>query len=97
MAPVSSLPLSSQVMSPEQAETFKWDPFDLTKTWPHKEFPLQEVGQLVLDRNPSNYFAEVEQSAFSPAHMPPGIQSSPDRVLQVRLIGVWCERSLTTF
>ncbi|GAQ78361.1 Catalase [Klebsormidium nitens] len=74
-----------QVMSPEQAETFKWDPFDLTKTWPHKEYPLQEVGRLVLDRNVTNYFNEVEQAAFSPSHMPPGIQASPDRVLQARL------------
>lgn len=75
--------LSLQVMSPEQAETFKWDPFDLTKTWPHKEYPLQEVGRMVLDRNVTNYFNQVEQAAFSPSHMPPGIQASPDRVLQV--------------
>jgi len=74
-----------QVMSLEQAETFKWDPFDLTKVWPHKEFPLREVGRFTLDRNPTNYFNEIEQAAFSPAHMPPGIEASPDRVLQARL------------
>ena len=70
-------------MSLEQAETFKWDPFDLTKVWPHKEFPLREVGRFTLDRNPTNYFNEIEQAAFSPAHMPPGIEASPDRMLQV--------------
>ncbi|MCO5553168.1 hypothetical protein L7F22_006689 [Adiantum nelumboides] len=76
---------SVQVMPLEDALNYKWDPFDLTKVWPHKDYPLREVGKLVLNRNPTNYFAEVEQSSFSPAHMVPGIEPSPDRVLQARL------------
>ncbi|KAK3708597.1 hypothetical protein QZH41_002422 [Actinostola sp. cb2023] len=51
--------------------------------WPHREFPLKPVGQLVLNRNPKNYFAEIEQSAFNPANMVPGIEASPDKMLQV--------------
>lgn len=74
-----------QVMTLEQAEKWKLNPFDLTKVWPHGEFPLIKVGKLVLDRNPSNYFAEVEQIAFSPSHLPPGILPSPDKMLQGRL------------
>jgi len=74
-----------QVMTFQQAETFRWNPFDLTKVWPQSEFPLLEVGKLVLDRNPVNYFAEVEQIAFSPANMIPGIEPSPDKMLQGRL------------
>lgn len=74
-----------QVMSLEQAEKCKFIPFDVTKVWPHANFPLIEVGQLVLNRNPSNYFAEVEQIAFSPSHMIPGIEASPDKMLQGRL------------
>ncbi|CAB3377694.1 Hypothetical predicted protein [Cloeon dipterum] len=77
--------MSIQVMTFEQAEKWKWNPFDLTKVWPHTEFPLIPVGQLVLDRNPSNYFAEVEQIAFSPSHLVPGIEPSPDKMLQGRL------------
>lgn len=97
--------LSIQVMTFEEAEKFRWNPFDLTKVkgeifkkwiefciyrffrksqiWPQKEFPRIPVGRLVLNRNPSNYFAEVEQLAFSPAHMVPGIEPSPDKMLQV--------------
>lgn len=74
-----------QVMTFEQAKKFKYNPFDLTKVWSQKEFPLKPVGKMVLDRNPSNYFAEVEQIAFSPAHMVPGIEPSPDKMLQGRL------------
>jgi len=74
-----------QVMTFGQAEKFKWNPFDLTKIWPHAEYPLIPVGKLVLDRNPTNYFAEVEQIAFSPSHMVPGIEPSPDKMLQGRL------------
>ena len=55
------------------------------QVWPHKDYPLREVGKLKFDRNPTNYFAEVEQASFSPAHMVPGIEASPDRVLQSRL------------
>nr|XP_034196102.1 catalase [Osmia lignaria] len=76
---------SIQVMTPSQAKNFKWNPFDVTKVWPHKEFPLIPVGKLVLDRNPENYFADVEQIAFDPAHMIPGIEPSPDKMLQGRL------------
>lgn len=74
-----------QVMTFEQAEAFRWNPFDLTKVWPQSEFPLIPVGRLVLDRNPLDYFAEVEQIAFSPAHLVPGIEPSPDKMLQGRL------------
>ena len=72
-----------QVMTFDQAENWKFNPFDLTKVWSHKEFPLIPVGKLVLNRNPRNYFAEVEQIAFSPAHLVPGIEPSPDKMLQV--------------
>lgn len=77
--------LSIQVMTFEQAETWQFNPFDLTKVWPHTEFPLFPVGDLVFNRNPTNYFAEVEQIAFSPAHLVPGIEPSPDKMLQGRL------------
>ena len=74
-----------QVMTFEQAEHFPFNPFDLTKIWPHSDFPLISVGKFVLDRNPTNYFAEVEQIGFSPANMVPGIEPSPDKMLQGRL------------
>lgn len=74
-----------QVMTFEQAEKWQFNPFDLTKVWPQKEYPLIPVGKMVLDRNPKNYFQEVEQIAFCPAHMPPGIEASPDKMLQGRL------------
>uniref|UniRef100_A0A6I8PBH7 Catalase n=1 Tax=Ornithorhynchus anatinus TaxID=9258 RepID=A0A6I8PBH7_ORNAN len=74
-----------QVMTFEQAETFPFNPFDLTKIWPHKDYPLIPVGKLILNRNPVNYFADVEQLAFDPSNMPPGIEPSPDKMLQGRL------------
>lgn len=74
-----------QVMTPEQAKKQSFNPFDITKVWPHKDFPLIQVGKLVLNRNPTNYFAEIEQIAFSPNNLTPGIDSSPDRLLQGRL------------
>ncbi|MDR1639826.1 MAG: catalase [Clostridiales bacterium] len=74
-----------QTMTEEQAKNHYENPFDITKIWRHSEFPLIEVGILELNRNPENYFAEVEQSAFSPAHVVPGIGFSPDRFLQGRL------------
>jgi catalase len=74
-----------QVMTEEQARKLPYNPFDITKVWYHKDFPLIEVGELVLNRNPENYFAEVEQAAFTPAHVVPGIGFSPDRFLQGRL------------
>jgi catalase len=74
-----------QVMTPEQAQNCEVNPFDVTKVWPHAEYPLIEVGKLVLNRNPENYFAEVEQLAFAPSHFIPGITTSPDKMLQGRL------------
>ena len=74
-----------QVMTPDQAETYRFDPFDITKVWPHGDFPLIPVGRMVLDRNPENYFADVEQAAFSPGNLVPGIAPSPDKMLQGRL------------
>ncbi len=76
-----------QVMTQAQAASFRWNPFDLTKVWPHGEFPLIEVGTLELNRNPENYFAEVEQAAFKPSALVPGIGPSPDKMLQARLMG----------
>ncbi|PIA17090.1 catalase [Coemansia reversa NRRL 1564] len=74
-----------QVIEPEQALKYRFNPFDVTKVVSQKDFPLQEVGRMVLNRNPENYFAEVEQAAFCPSHMVPGIAPSPDRMLQGRL------------
>ena len=74
-----------QIMTEEQATQTPYNPFDLTKVWPHGDFPLIEVGIMELNRNPENYFAEVEQSAFSPANMAPGISHSPDKMLQFRI------------
>jgi catalase len=75
-----------QVMTDEQAEQFPYNPFDLTKVWPQGDFPLIEVGIMELNRNPQNYFAEVEQSAFAPANVVPGIGFSPDKMLQARIM-----------
>jgi len=77
--------LKVQIMTPEQAKDYRFDIFDITKVWPHGDFPLIEVGRLVLNRNPENYFAEVEQAAFSPGNLVPGIAASPDKMLQARL------------
>jgi catalase len=74
-----------QVMTEEQARNLPYNPFDLTKVWYKKDFPLIEVGYFELNRNPENYFAEVEQSAFNPASIVPGIGFSPDKMLQGRL------------
>ena len=76
--------MSIQVMTKEQARAHRDNPFDVTKVWSHKEFPLIEVGVLELNRNPENYFADVEQSAFNPANFVPGIGPSPDKMLQGR-------------
>lgn len=74
-----------QEMTPKQAEEFRYSVNDLTKIWPHKEFPLRKFGRIVLDQNPVNYFAEIEQIAFSPSHLVPGMEPSNDPVLQSRL------------
>ena len=72
-------------MTAEQAEKFRYNILDLTKVWPHKEYPLRPVGKIVLNKNVENYFAEIEQAAFSPSHLVPGIEPSADPVLQSRL------------
>ena len=74
-----------QVMAQEQAKACPFNPFDLTKVWPHGDYPLMEVGVLELNRNPDNYFAQIEQAAFNPANIVPGIGFSPDKMLQGRL------------
>ena len=74
-----------QVMSEEQAKHTSYNPFDLTKVWPHGEFPLIEVGQFELNRNADNYFAEIEQLALAPKNIVPGIGFSPDKMLQARI------------
>jgi len=78
--------LKIQVMTDEQAKTFKWNPFDITKVWFHKDFPLMDVGIMELNKIPENYFRDVEQSAFDPAHVVDGIGYSPDKLLQGRLL-----------
>ncbi len=77
--------LKVQIIPEADAAKVPYHPFDLTKIWPHKDYPLIEVGVLELNRNPENFFAEVEQSAFNPANVVPGIGFSPDRMLQGRL------------
>jgi len=74
-----------QIMTPEQAEQYRFDPFDITKVWWHSDFPLIPIGRLVLNRNPENYYAEIEQAAFTPSNFVPGIAPSPDKMLQGRL------------
>lgn len=78
--------LCVQIMTHEQAENFRWNPFDLTKVWPQGEFPLIEVGEMELNRNPDNYFHDVEQAAFNPNSLVPGVGPSPDKMLQGRLV-----------
>jgi catalase len=74
-----------QIVPEKDAAKFPFNPFDLTKVWPHKDYPLIDVGVLELNRNPENYFADVEQAAFNPANVVPGIGFSPDKMLQGRL------------
>jgi catalase len=90
-----------QIMAEEDAETCAFNPFDLTKVWPHADYPLIDVGVLELNRNPENYFQEIEQAAFSPSNIVPGISFSPDKMLQARVfsyadahryrVGTWYE------
>jgi catalase len=82
-APEWSLEL--QIMPFEDAAGYRFNPFDVTKVWPHADYPPITIGRLVLNRNPENYFAEVEQAAFEPANMVQGIGPSPDKMLQARL------------
>jgi len=74
-----------QIMTLEEAEEYRFDPFDVTKVWLHGDFPLIKIGRFTLNRNPENYFAEVEQAAFAPSNFVPGIYPSPDKLLQGRL------------
>ncbi|WP_418122861.1 catalase [Chryseobacterium sp. PTM-20240506] len=74
-----------QIMEEEAAYNYHINPFDLTKVWPHKDYPLIQVGELILNKNPENYFSDVEQAAFNPASVVPGIGFSPDKMLQGRL------------
>jgi catalase len=78
--------LKIQVMTEQQAKSFKWNPFDVTKVWPHSEFPLIDAGTMELNELPANYFADVEQSAFAPANTVDGIGLSPDKMLQGRIL-----------
>src|SRR5699024_5792886 len=81
-----------QIMPEKEAATVPYNPFDLTKVWPHKDYPLIEVGEWELNKNPENFFADVEQSAFNPAQVAPGIGFSPDKMLQARLYSYGCAR-----
>src|SRR5690606_13721127 len=73
--------LSVQVMPDADAKRYRFNPFDLTKTWPHRDYPLIRVGTMTLNRNPENFFAQIEQAAFSPGNTVPGIGLSPDKML----------------
>jgi catalase len=77
--------LEMQIMPFEEAADYRFNPFDLTKVWPHSDYPPVTIGRLVLDRNPGNHFAEVEQAAFSPSNLVPGIGLSPDKMLMGRV------------
>src|SRR5665213_1895544 len=77
--------LEMQVMAFEDAADYRFNPFDLTKVWPHSDYPPITVGRMVLDRNPDNYFAQIEQASFEPANMVPGVGPSPDKMLLGRL------------
>jgi catalase len=77
--------LEMQIMPAAEAEKYRFDVFDITKIWPHSDYPPLTIGRLVLNRNPENYFAEVEQAAFSPSNLVPGIGPSNDKMLQARL------------
>ena len=77
--------LCVQIMPEADADKTPYNPFDLTKVWPHRDYPLIEVGVVEMNRNPENYFAEVEQASFSPANVVPGISHSPDKMLQFRI------------
>ena len=74
-----------QIMPELEADQTSYNPFDLTKVWPHADYPLIDVGVFTLNRNPNNYFTEIEQAAFSPSNIVPGIGFSPDKVLQARI------------
>ncbi|MDR3359965.1 MAG: catalase [Bifidobacteriaceae bacterium] len=74
-----------QLMPYEDAKTYRFNPFDLTKVWPHSDYPLVKVGRFTLNRNPENYFAQIEQAAFAPSNLVPGVSVSPDKMLLARM------------
>ncbi|MDX4026746.1 catalase [Aliarcobacter skirrowii] len=74
-----------QIMSEEEAKKCSFNPFDLTKVWPHGDYPMIKVGTMTLNENPKNYFQQVEQASFSPSNIVPGISYSPDKMLQARI------------
>lgn len=78
--------LKVQIMPFDEAKTYRFNPFDLTKVWPHQDYPMREVGKLTLNRNPTDFQAEIEQAAFEPNNLVPGIGASPDKMLLARLI-----------
>ncbi|MEO6991813.1 MAG: catalase, partial [Candidatus Baltobacteraceae bacterium] len=82
---VAAWKLYVQIMAHEEAFAYKWDPFDVTKVWSHKDYPLVPVGRMVLNKNPENYFADIEQGAWEPSNVVPGIWFSPDKMLQGRI------------
>ena len=73
-------------MPEKDADTYRFDVNDITKIWPHSDYPLVKIGKITLNRNPENFHAETEQSAFSPAHFVPGIEASNCKMLQGRLV-----------
>ena len=77
--------LHMQIMPFDEAKAYHFNPFDLTKVWPHEDYPLIEVGRMTLDRNPTDYHTEIEQAAFEPNNLVPGIGPSPDKMLLARL------------
>jgi catalase len=77
--------LKVQIMPFEEAKTYRYNPFDITKVWPHADYPLTEVGRMTLDRNPTDNYAEIEQAAFEPSNLVPGIGPSPDKLLLGRM------------
>lgn len=77
--------MKAQIMPEEEANNYRWNILDVTKVWPHSDYPLIDVGKLVINRNPENYFAEVEQVAYSPGNNVPGIEPSNDKMLQARV------------
>ncbi len=79
--------LKVQIMPYDEAKTYRINPFDLTKVWPHADYPLHEVGKLTLNRNPENFFAQIEQAAFAPSNQVPGTGISPDKMLLGRVFG----------
>ncbi|KAI3058671.1 hypothetical protein CBS147353_10703 [Aspergillus niger] len=75
----------AQVMDPKDAENYRWNIFDITRVWPHKDYPLRPIGKMTLNENPKNFFEDIEQAAFSPSTMVPGIAPSADPMLQARM------------